>query len=55
MDIWNELAGFAKIETPKQVLNTAIYLSKHAYAFKEGNIDIGGAVDRIGRTDGYLK
>jgi hypothetical protein len=55
MDIWNELAGFAKIETPREVLNTAVYLTKHAYAFKEGNIDIGGAVARIGRTDGYLK
>lgn len=55
MDIWNELAGFAKIETPREVLNTAVYLTKHAYAFKEGQVDIGGAVARILRTDGLLK
>jgi hypothetical protein len=47
MDLWRDLAGFAKIETPKNVGGVSVYLSKHAYAFKDGSVDIGGCIARL--------
>jgi len=40
MDLWNELAGFAKIEPPRSRADVVRYVSK--YVVKGGEIDLGG-------------
>jgi len=40
MDLWNELAGFARIESPRDRQDVVRYISK--YVVKGGEIDLGG-------------
>ena len=40
MDLWNDLAGFAKIEPPRDAGDVVRYIGK--YVVKDGEIDLGG-------------
>ena len=40
MDIWNEIAGFSQIFLYEPSRGAEYYLSKSAYAFKQGEIDV---------------
>jgi len=40
VDLWNELAGFARIERPRNRVDVVRYISK--YVVKGGEIDLGG-------------
>lgn len=42
LDVWNDLAGFARIFAYEQGRGAEAYLSKSAYAWKRGEIDLGG-------------
>lgn len=42
LDYWNEMAGFARIYEYEQGRGAESYLSKSAYAWKRGDIDLGG-------------
>lgn len=44
MDEWNRLAGFARIEAPESTRAVLEYCSK--YVTKEGQIDLGGPIDK---------
>ena len=43
MDTWNELAGYARIEPPRDSSAVHSYVAK--YVVKGGEIDIGGPFD----------
>ncbi len=45
MDLWNELAGYARIYPYKKDKGAEYYLSKSAYAWKHGDIDLFGPFD----------
>jgi len=47
MDLWNEIAGIARIEAVKDGLAARRYLTK--YVSKEGEIDMGGALSKPAR------
>jgi hypothetical protein len=50
MDLWNEIAGYARIYEYDRNLGGAAYLSKSAYAWKRGEVDFIGpwhAIDEI--------
>ncbi len=42
IDKWYELAGFARIYSYEQGKGAEFYMSKSAYAWKRGEIDLGG-------------
>jgi len=45
MDIWNSMAGFARIYPYEEKKGAEYYLSKSAYAWKHGEIDIRGPIN----------
>lgn len=42
MDLWDKMAGFARIHAYEHGRGAEGYLSKSAYAWKRGEIDLGG-------------
>ncbi len=44
MDLWNELAGYARIYKYEKDKGAEYYMSKSSYAWKHGEIDLGGTL-----------
>ena len=51
MDYWDELAGHARIVAYEKGVGAEGYLAKSCYAFKHGEIDLGGALELFSQKE----
>jgi len=55
MDTWDSMAGFARIHEYIKGKGAEFYMSKSSYAWKKGEIDLGGPLaDRLKKDQGEL-